>query len=107
MSLTIYLGVQQVLASHTYKVGDTIYLQMQGGPIGLELTGAVCRPFMMAWDKRYLKRVKETGIKMPLYKRYIDDSNQIGKVPPEGSKYNVETKRIDIDQNEADLRRGK
>ena len=105
LSLTIYLGVQQVLASHTYKVGDTIYLQMQGGPIGLELTGAVCRPFMMAWDKRYLKRVKETGIKMPLYKRYIDDSNQIGKVPPEGSKYNVETTRIEIDHNEANLRR--
>ena len=43
---------------------------------------------------------------MPLYKQCIDDSNQIGKVPPEGSKYNVETKRIEIDQNEADLRRG-
>ena len=99
LALTISIGVQQVLASHTYKVGDTIYLQTQGGPIGLELTGAVCRPFMMSWDKRYLKRVKEAGVQMPLYKRYVDDSNQVGRVPSEGSKYNAATKRVDVDDN--------
>ena len=106
LALTISIGVQQVLASHTYKVGDTVYLQTQGGPIGLELTGAVCRPFMMSWDKRYLKRVKEAGVQMPLYKRYVDDSNQVGRVPSEGSKYNADTKRVDVDDNEAELRRG-
>ena len=79
---------------------------MQGGPIGLELTGAVSRPFMMTWDKRYLRMVREAGIQMPLYKRYVDDSNQVGKVPPEGAWYNPDVKRIIISEEEASLRRG-
>ena len=107
LALAISIGVQQVLANHTYKVGDTIYLQTQGGPIGLEITGAVCRPFMMSWDKSYyLRMVKEAGIMMPLYKLYIDDSNQLGRVPPEGSMYDANTKRVVNNEEEADLRRG-
>ena len=106
ISLALSIGVQQVLGNHTYKVGDIAYLQTQGGPIGLELTGAVSRPFMMSWDKKYLRMVKEAGIKMPLYKRYVDDSNQVGKVPPEGAKYSPELKRILISEEEARLRRG-
>ena len=81
-------------------------LQTQGGPIGLELTGAVSRPFMMSWDKEYLKMVREAGIQMPLYKRYVDDLNQVGKVPPEGAKYSPGLKRIIISEDEANLRRG-
>ena len=60
----------------------------------------------MSWDKRYRKRVKEAGVQMPLYKRYVDDSNQVGRVPSEGSNYNADTKRVDVDDNEAELRRG-
>jgi hypothetical protein len=106
ISLAISIGVQQVLGNHTYKVGDTAYLQTQGGPIGLELTGAVSRPFMMSWDKKYLRMVGEAGITMPLYKRYVDDSNQVGKVPPEGAMYRPDLKRIIISEEEASLRRG-
>ena len=50
--------------------------------------------------------VKEAGIMMPLYKRYIDDSNQLGRVPPEGSMYDANTKRVVNNEEEADLRRG-
>ena len=39
------------LSSHAYTVGDDIFLQEDGGPIGLELTGALSRPFMRRWDK--------------------------------------------------------
>ena len=84
-------------------MGDTVYLQSGGGPIGLELTGAVSRAFMMRWDKLYLKRTQEASIKMLLYERYVDDSNQIAIVPPKGSIYDKTEKRIVIDpekQNE-------
>ena len=50
--------------------------------------------------------VKEAGIMMPLYKRCIDDSDQLGRVPPEGSRYDAITKRIVNNEEEADLRRG-
>ena len=42
----------------------------------MELTGGVSRPFMMKWDKIYQEKVKQAGILMPLYTRYVDDSNQ-------------------------------
>jgi hypothetical protein len=62
---------------------------------------------MMSLDKEYLRMVREAGIHMPLYKRYVDDSNQVGKVPPEGVKYRPELKRIIVSEEEANLRRGK
>ena len=70
---------------------------MEGGPIGLELTGAVSRPFVARWDKLYLDKVKKAGIKMLLYKRYVDVSNQAAVTPPVGTRYNTETKKIMID----------
>ena len=75
LALAVSLGVYTVMSNHTYKVGDKLYLQAGGGPIGLELTGAVARPFMMRWDKLYLKKVKEAGLVLQLYERHIDDSN--------------------------------
>ena len=103
LALAITIGVHQVLSSHTYKVGDEIYLQTEGGPIGLELTGAVCRPFMISWDKKYLRMVKDAGIMMVMYKRYIDDSNQLARVPPEGAVYDGNTKKIVINEEEGEL----
>ena len=44
-----------------------------------ELTGALSRPFMMRWGKLYLEAVEAAGIKMWLYERYVDDSNQVAE----------------------------
>ena len=87
LALAVSVGVQTVMSGHTYMVGDTYYLQAEGGTIGLELTGAVSRPFMQRWDRQYLDMVRKAGITMPLYKRYIDDSNQMARVPPAGSRF--------------------
>ena len=77
LALVVAAAVDVTMASHVYIVGDTIFLQADGGPIGLELTGALSRPFMMRWDRLYLTKVQEAGIQMLLYTRYVDDSNQI------------------------------
>ena len=34
---------------------------------------------MMRWDKLYLEAVEAAGIKMWLYERYVDDSNQVAE----------------------------
>ena len=39
LALAVGHGVYTTLSCHTYKVGDKLYLQSAGGPIGLELTG--------------------------------------------------------------------
>ena len=94
ISLAVTIGIYQVMSQHTYKVGDVCYLQMEGGPIGLELTGAVSRAFMMSWDRKYLEMVRKAGLKMRMYQRYIDDSNQAADVPQPGSKYDKDTVRL-------------
>ena len=99
LSLAVSYGVHTALSNHTYCVGDEKYLKMSGGPIGLQLTGAVSRAYMMRWDRMYLSKVKKSGIDMLLYERYIDDSDQSAVVPPPGAMYNVESQEIEIDDN--------
>ena len=94
LALAISVGVMSVMSNHTYKVGDIIYQQTEGGAIGLVLTTAVNRPFMFRWDRMYLDRVRKAGVKMVVYERYVDDSNQIAKVPPPGSVYDTETRKV-------------
>ena len=64
------------------------------GAIGLELKGAVSRSFMMDWDLRYLKNVKDVGMIMWLYKRYIDDHKQVAEVPSVGSRYDKKSGKL-------------
>ena len=55
--------VVSFMTSHTYKLGDKVFLQNNdGGPIGLEATGA--RTVMMLYDVIYKEKLKSDGIKM-------------------------------------------
>ena len=51
-----------VMSNHVYKVGDTIHLQTDGGPMGLKLTGAIARVVMMLFDKIYLEKVAQNDM---------------------------------------------
>ena len=79
LGLVVAQGVKQVMTGHVYQTGDDFHIQSEGGPIGLELTGAVHRPFMRRWDNLYLKKINEAGMKLLVYKRYVDDSDQVVK----------------------------
>ena len=46
VALAVMEGVRACMSHHVYCVGDKTFLQQKGGPIGLELTGAVSRTFM-------------------------------------------------------------
>ena len=54
------------MENHVYCMGDRIFLQKAGGPIGLELTGAVSRAFVASWDRLYLAKVRKAGVDMKL-----------------------------------------
>ena len=98
IALAVSHGVKACMKNHLYKVGDQIYLQKDGGPIGLELTGAASRAFMWRWDQMYLKKARKAGVEIVKYERYVDDSNQIAVVPQEGAKYDTDSKKIRIEQ---------
>ena len=80
LSLAMEVGIDIIMSNHTFMLGDDIYLQSDGGPIGLEFTGAIARVVMMYWDFLYLEKVAAAGLLLLLYLRYVDDSNQAVKV---------------------------
>ena len=100
IGIAVAKGVRVCMENHVYKVGDRVFLQKSGGPIGLELTGAVSRAFMKRWDRLYLERARQAGVEMKVYERYVDDSNQVAVAPPEGARYSKETKKVVIEESE-------
>ena len=74
---TVAMGVRTVMSNHVYKFGEETFLQTEGCPIGLDLSQGVARAVMMLYDRLYLEKVKDEGMDMRMYARYIDDSNQI------------------------------
>ncbi len=103
IALAVSHGVEACMKNHLYKVGDQVYLQKEGGPIGLELTGAASRAFMWRWDRIYLKNARKAGINILKYERYVDDSNQIAVVPEKGAKYDASSKKVKVDDELKDL----
>ena len=109
LALTVGYGVYTVMSCHTYKVGDELFQQMGGGSIGLELTGAVSRPFMLRWDTLYRDNLKKASqdidldLDLVMYERYVDDSNQLAIIPPPGARYDANSKRVVIDIGDVDI----
>ena len=97
IALAVAEGVRACMSHHVYCVGDKTFIQLGGGPIGLELTGAVSRAFMKRWDRLYLEKVKRAKMTMKMYQRYVDDSNQVAIVPQPGSRYDVEGGKVVVD----------
>ena len=100
IGIAVANGIKACMENHLYKVGDKTYLQKEGGPIGLELTGAASRAFMWRWDRLYLEKAQKAGIEIKKYERYVDDSNQIVVIPPKGAKYDMEKEEIVIDEEQ-------
>ena len=73
--------------NHIYTFDNQIKLQSKGGPIGLELTGVIAQLFMVWWDRQFKIEMSENGLKLRLYKRYVDDVNVIINAPKAGFKF--------------------
>ena len=58
-----------------YQFDGKVYLQSEGGPAGLELTGAVSRVLMLLWDRELLNKLKKaaagTSWNLHAYLRYV------------------------------------
>ena len=52
------------MTNHVYRFRNKIRIQIDGGPIGLSLTGQVADCFMVDWDKRYLRRLEKYNLKI-------------------------------------------
>ena len=80
------LMILACMNNHTYEFNDTIRLQSKGGAIGLKVTQALARLYMLWWDRKFLNLANRAGAHIQMYKRYVDDTNIILK----GIEPNVE-----------------
>ena len=90
-----------IMENHIYTFNYEIKLQSRGGPIGLQLTGVLAQLFMVWWDRQFVKKVEDNGLKLRVYKRYVDDINVIMNSPSSGLRF-VEGKVIQ-DEHVAEL----
>ena len=82
------IGIKKVMNAHVYKFDGRIMRQKKGGAIGLEMTGELAGVFMMWWDRMMKEKLREDGVNVKLYKRYVDDINIV-----------IETKREDDEES--------
>ena len=79
ISFALQKAITAVMKHHMYRFKDAVYLQKEGGPIGLQLTGAIARTFMLWWDREMLKGINEATrnvhFQLFTYMRYVDDCN--------------------------------
>ena len=62
-----------VMNHHYFTIGGKIYRQRDGCPIGMDLSVEAASLYMSLWDLKFLKLCKKLGLKIGLYKRYVDD----------------------------------
>jgi hypothetical protein len=70
-----------IMKNHVYTFNEVIYRQVKGGPIGLELTGVLAQVFMVWWDRQFKNEANDIGLRIHMYKRYVDDINIVMSVP--------------------------
>lgn len=67
-----------IMTNHCYSVGDKLFLQITGGPIGIDFTRVITRIVMIIFDKRFGKKfANKEDLIIRLDKRYVDDKNMV------------------------------
>ena len=62
------------MRNHFYTINGEIRRQSDGSPIGLDISVEITGLYMSSWDRKFLSLCKRTGLKILLYKRYVDDT---------------------------------
>ena len=85
--LGLKIAMLFVMKNHMYTFAGKYYKQSKGGPIGLDLTGAIAQLFMIWWDREFKMRVLSLLYDITMMKRYVDDINLALPPVPAGSRY--------------------
>ena len=52
-AILMELLVVKVMGNHCYSVNGVNKVQLEGGPIGLKLSGAIAKVVMLSWSRRF------------------------------------------------------
>ena len=80
------LAVITVYRSNVYRFAGKTYLQQDGSPIGLDLSGEIGRLVMAQFDMDFMDRCEKSRIHVDLNQRYVDDDDLVQPAIPPGYK---------------------
>ena len=92
LSLALEEAVRSCMDHHSYSVSNQSRVQDHGGPIGLKLSGAVAKVYMVWWCRMFRIILEIATSSIPsfrhhLLKFYVDDQLQVCEELPPGSRY--------------------
>ena len=85
VDLALEKGVMAVMGNHLFKFNNKVRRQVGGSPIGMELSGAAARVYMLAWDRKFLALMDTIATDIPDWVMY--NSNSAQEEPPLGSRW--------------------
>ena len=108
LSLALEEGIKACMSHHLYSLDQAVLHQDRGGPIGLKLSGALAKAFMVHWCRRFGQTLRAATASIPLYKIhlhvfYVDDQGLVVPCLPPGSRYQEGEVRVVEEEVEGDL----
>ena len=76
----LHIAIKFIMNNHTYTFGNQIRKQTKGGPIGLDITGAIAQIYLIWWAEELKTRLSNHGIDLEVEKNYVDEA--IIAIPP-------------------------
>ena len=91
-SLALEAGVQACMEHHSYSLDGQVRRQEAGGSIGLKLTGALAKVFMVYWCREFQQVLAAAtkdivGFNNHLHGFYVDDHNLAVEELPPGCRF--------------------
>ena len=106
-ALLLELLIMKVMGNHVYSFNGTNKLQLEGGPIGLKLSGAIAKVVMLSWSRRF-KAATESALrdfaffKLYLLLFYVDDTFVAAEELEPGSRYMKEEQKVMVVEEEVE-----
>merc|ERR1712082_56584 len=87
LNAALAIAIRFIFSSHMYTFGGKVYIQSDGGPIGLRLTCALAK-LRMAVFARMLKQIlKDNHVEVELAASYVDDFRFLIQMLDEGTRW--------------------
>ena len=80
----IMIGIETSFSEHIYEFNGDLYKQLEGGAIGVRLTGEVARVIMDRWATDMDACLRASKVEVYLLCKYVDDINLATSLIPAG-----------------------
>ena len=110
LALLLELMIVRVMGNHAYSFNGTNKLQLDGGPIGLKLSGALAKVVMLSWSRRFKSLTSSAladsahfDLYMLLF--YVDDTMAAAEEVEPGSRFVKEEGKVKVVEEEVEADR--